>query len=73
MKESTFMEGKKEVGRATVNRVHGVSLAEFLTGKKRNPSFLLGSAIVVHGSSTLWSLNYLIRVSVFVRPCFIVL
>ena len=41
-----FLSGEKDVGRAVVNRVHNISLAESLPGKE---TFLLlsGSAIVI--------------------------
>ena len=50
-KERTLIEGKKEIGKLIINRVHGFSSAESLPGKKR--SF----------SSSCWTLLLLQSVS----------
>ena len=53
-KEDAFLERKKKVGRAMVNRLHGLPLDESLSGKK-SPS----SSPVISGcdSSPLWFLE----------------
>lgn len=56
--KNTFIERKRKLGRAIVNRVHGFSSTESLPGKES--FYLLGSAIFTgHESSLFWSPNYL--------------
>ena len=60
-----FYREEKEVGRALVNRVHGLSLAELLPGKESSFFVLSSVTITGHKCSPFWSPESLIEVSVY--------